>query len=324
MDITVVGFGAWALGGGDWAFTWGPQDDDASITAIRHAIDCGVNWIDTAASYGLGHSEEVVGKAVRDLPEGDRPYVFTKCGLLANPKQPMAPSRRIGAPAAIRAGVEDSLRRLQVDRIDLLQMHWPAEDGTPVEEYWGLMQELKVAGKVREIGLSNHSLEQLEQAEAIEHVASLQPPFSLINRQAANELLPWCGAHETGVIAYSPLQSGLLTGAFSHERMDSLDANDWRRRNPEFMGDRLDANLALVDALGPIAAKHGESVSSIAIAWVLAFPSLSGAIVGARTPEQVDGWIASTTITLDDDDSAAISSAIELSGAGAGPSSAHA
>jgi aryl-alcohol dehydrogenase-like predicted oxidoreductase len=321
MDITVLGFGAWAIGGGDWAFTWGPQDDNASVAAIRHAVSRGINWIDTAASYGLGHSEEVVGRALRDIPADERPFVFTKCGLVADPAQPMVPSRRVGDPASIRQGVDDSLRRLEVDRIDLMQMHWPAEDGVPVEEYWGAMLELQQAGKVREVGLSNHSVEQLTAAEKVGHVATLQPPFSMINRAAAAELLPWCEDNGAGVIAYSPLQSGLLTGAFSLERLSSLDAKDWRLRNPEFQDERLNANLALVDAVRSVSERHDVSVSAAAIAWVLAFRGVSGAIVGARSTEQVDGWIAAGGVQLTDEDFGSLATVISETGAGQGPSS---
>jgi aryl-alcohol dehydrogenase-like predicted oxidoreductase len=321
MDITVLGFGAFAIGGGDWAFTWGPQDDDDSVAAIHHAVSRGINWIDTAASYGLGHSEEVVAKALKDIPPSERPFVFTKCGLLSDPAQPMTPARRVGDPATIRQGVDDSLHRLEVDRIDLMQMHWPAEDGVPLEDYWGVMLELQQAGKVREIGLSNHSVEQLVAAEKLGHVASLQPPFSMINRTAAEELLPWCDGNGTGVITYSPLQSGLLTGAFSLERLSTLDAKDWRLRNAEFQGERLKANLALVDALRAISERHGVSVSAAALAWVLAFRGVSGAIVGARSTEQVDGWITAGELELIDEDLQSLSAVITETGAGQGPTS---
>lgn len=317
MDITRVGFGAWAIGG-EWAFGWGPQDDDQSITAIRHAIDSGINWIDTAPAYGLGHSEEVVATALRGLPEQDRPLVFTKAGLVWD-EDPKAQPSRVGSPTSLRREVEASLRRLGCDRIDLYQMHWPAQDGTTLEEYWSTFVDLKAEGKVQAIGLSNHNVPKLEAAEAIGHVDSLQPPFSPINRSAAADVLPWCATNGTGVIVYSPMASGLLSGRWSEDRSASLDAGDWRRSNPNFSGDRLQAGLGLADGLRPIAERHGVSVGSIAIAWTLAFPGVTGAIVGARDPEQIDGWIAAATLTLGDQDLEEASQAIAASGLGTGP-----
>jgi aryl-alcohol dehydrogenase-like predicted oxidoreductase len=316
MDLTRAGFGAWAIGGGDWAFAWGAQDDDESVAAIRHAVASGVNWIDTAAVYGLGHSEEVVGRALREIPEAERPYVFTKCGLVWDPDNRKERARRVGAPASIRAGAEDSLRRLGVERIDLLQVHWPAEDGTPLEEYWQVMVDLRTEGKVRAVGLSNHDVDQLQAAEKIGHVDSLQPPFSAINRSAAAELA-WCAEHGTGAIVYSPMQSGLLTGAFSAARVAALPADDWRRSAPEFTTN-LERNLALADALAPIAERHGVTRAAVAVAWTLAWPGVTGAIVGARRPDQVDGWVAAADLTLTDADLDEIAAAIERTGAGQG------
>src|ERR1700744_4939525 len=215
MQVTRTGFGAWAIGGGDWAFAWGNQDDAASLAAIRHAVEYGVNWIDTAAVYGLGHSEEVVAAALAGLPEADRPHVFTKGGLVWDPADRSAAPRRVGAPASLRTEVEGSLRRLRVERIDLYQMHWPAQDGTPVEEYWQVFTDLKREGKIRAAGLSNHDIFQLEAAEQFGAVDAIQPPFSLIHRDAAGDVLLWAREHETGVIVYSPMASGLLTGAFT-------------------------------------------------------------------------------------------------------------
>jgi aryl-alcohol dehydrogenase-like predicted oxidoreductase len=317
MALTRVGFGAWAIGGGDWAFAWGAQDDDSSVAAIRHAVSSGVNWVDTAAVYGLGHSEEVVGRALRDIPEADRPYVFTKCGLVWDPNDRSVAPRRAMAPESVRTEAEDSLRRLGVERIDLYQVHWPAEDGTPLEEYWQVMVDLRAEGKVRAIGLSNHDTHQLEIAEKVGHVDSLQPPFSAINRSAADEL-GWCDAHGTGAIVYSPMQSGLLTGAFSAERVASLPADDWRRSAPDFTT-RLDRNLALTAALEPIAQRHGVTVAAVAVAWTLAWPGVTGAIVGARRPAQVDGWVAAADLTLTGADLDEIGAAIERTGAGRGP-----
>lgn len=319
MEITRVGFGAWAIGGGGWTFAWGSQDDDDSIAAIRHAVERGINWIDTAAVYGLGHSEEVVARALRDYAPGDRPYVFTKCGLVWDENDRQAPPRRVGRPDSIRRECEASLRRLGVEQIDLYQMHWPADDGTPIEEYWGALLELKAEGKARAVGLSNHDAGQMERAERLGHVETLQPPFSAINRAFAEADLPWCAAHDTGVIVYSPMQSGLLTGAFSEERAARLGEDDWRSRSPDFTGEGLRANLALARALEPVAERHGTSVASVAVAWTLAWPGVTAAIVGARTPEQVDGWLPAASLELTDEDLNEIADAIRQSGAGTGP-----
>jgi aryl-alcohol dehydrogenase-like predicted oxidoreductase len=317
MEITRVGFGAWAIGGGDWSFGWGSQDDMDSVAAIRHAVARGVNWIDTAAVYGLGHSEGVVAQALLDVPEADRPYVFTKCGLVWDPNDRSAAPRRVMAPDSVRREVDASLRRLNIARIDLYQVHWPAEDGTPLEDYWGVMAELKQEGKVRAIGLSNHDVDQLEAAEKIAHVDSLQPPFSAIDREAAREIA-WCHEHGTGVIVYSPMQSGLLTGAFSAERVASLPEEDWRKSAPDFTTD-LDRNLALARALEPIARRHGVGVPAVAVAWTLAWPGVTGAIVGARRPSQVDGWLPAADLRLTEEDLDEIADAIERTGAGRGP-----
>jgi len=318
MDITLVGFGAWAIGGGDWSFAWGDQDDDASVRAIRHAVDHGINWIDTAAVYGLGHSEEVVGRALADMTPEERPFVFTKCGLIWDPDDRSAESGRVGAPESIRREVEDSLRRLAIDRIDLYQMHWPVEDGTPIEDYWATMLDLKAEGKIRAAGLSNHDPEQLAVAEKVGHVESLQPPFSAIIRDAA-PAIAWSAEHDTGVIVYSPMQSGLLTGAFTAERAAALGPDDWRSRDDEFTGERLTHNLALADALWPLADARGVGVAAIAVAWTLAWPGVTGAIVGARSPEQVDGWLPAADIELDGAELDAVADAIEATGAGHGP-----
>jgi aryl-alcohol dehydrogenase-like predicted oxidoreductase len=318
MQITRVGFGAWAIGGGGWSFAWGSQDDEESIAAMRHAVERGVNWIDTAAVYGLGHSEALVGRLLRDYPESDRPYVFTKCGLVWDAQRPMVPSLRIGEPSSLRREVEQSLTRLGVEQIDLYQMHWPAEDGTPLEAYWQTLLDLKTEGKVRAVGLSNHKVDRLEAAERLGHVDTLQPPFSLIRRDALDAELPWCRARGTGVIVYSPMQSGLLTGSFSEARAAALAADDWRSRSPEFQSPRLQSNLALADALRPIAARHGTTVGAVAVAWTLAAPGVTGAIVGARHPAQVDGWIDAGRIEMTAGDLSEIASAIERTGAGTG------
>lgn len=313
MDITPVGLGAWAIGGTDWA----GQDDELSVRAIRRALERGVNWIDTAPIYGLGHSEEVVRRALKELPAADRPYVFTKCSLIWDEGNRDAPPRRLGSAGSLRRELDDSLRRLGVERIDLYQMHWPADDAA-LEEYWQTLLEFKKSGKVRAVGLSNHGIEQLERAERLGHVESLQPPFSAIRRQTAGEIA-WCRAHRTGVIAYSPMQAGLLTGAFSVERVRSLPREDWRTGNEQFAGDALARNVRLAEALKPVAQRHGATVASVAVAWVLAWPGVTGAIVGARNPAQVDGWIGAATLQLTEADLREIAAAIERTGAGEGP-----
>ena len=309
MAITRVGFGAWAVGGGGWANAWGAQDDDESVAAIRHAVDRGINWIDTASIYGHGHSEEVVARAVREIPEADRPLVFTKGGLGWNNADHMEQATRRGAPDAIRQDVEDSLQRLGVDRIDLFQMHWPAEDGSSVEDYWAVFAELQQQGKVRAIGLSNHDVPALERAEAIAHVDSLQPPFSAIRPDAATTgLLDWCADHGTAVIVYSPMGSGLLTGAMTAERVAAMPADDWRRRSPAFTTD-LEKNLATGAAIARVADRHGVSQASAAVAWTLGFRGVTGAIVGARSPQQIDGWIDGASVQLTAEDYAEVGSA---------------
>lgn len=319
MEITPVGFGAWAVGGGGWAFAWGEQDDAASIAAIRHAVERGVNWIDTAAVYGLGHSEEVVARALRDFAPEDRPYLFTKCGLIWDRNNPTAVALRVGNPASLRRELEASLKRLGVERIDLYQVHWPAEDGTPIEAYWGELVKMREEGKIRAAGLSNHNVTQLEVAERVGHVDTLQPPFSAIRREVADRELAWCADHDTGVIVYSPMQSGLLTGAFSEERAAALTEGDWRARSSEFSGEGLRRNLALANSLRPIAARHGVTVAAVAVAWTLAWREVTGAIVGARGPEQVDGWLPAATLELTEADLDEIAAAIRGTGAGSGP-----
>src|SRR5712691_5968211 len=296
LDITTVGLGAWAIGGGDWAFGWGPQDDTDSLAAMHRALELGINWIDTAAVYGLGHSEELVGRVLQELPSRDRPLVFTKCGLVWDERDRMKEARRVLRPDSIRQECEASLRRLGVERIDLYQFHWPDETGTPVEDSWAAMAKLVEEGKVRAAGVSNFDVGLLKRCEAIRHADSLQPPFSLINRTAAAHEIPWCTSHQTGVICYSPMQSGLLTETFRAARVAKLADDDWRRHAEEFQEPHLSRNLALRDALRPIAQRHGTTVSSVAIAWTLTCLGVTGAIVGARTPTQVDGWIQAAAL----------------------------
>jgi aryl-alcohol dehydrogenase-like predicted oxidoreductase len=319
MRITQVGFGSWAVGG-DWAVGWGSQDDSASVAAIRRALALGVNWIDTAAIYGLGHSEEVVAAALSAIPQSERPYVFTKCGLIPDPTNRRALPKQIGAPVSIRRELENSLLRLKVERIDLYQMHWPAEDGTPLEVYWQTLLDLKKEGKVRAVGLSNHSATQLEAAEKLGHVDTLQPPFSAIRRGAAGAQIPWCEAHSAGVIVYSPMQSGLLTGSFSMARAASLPANDWRSHDGEFKGAALARNLRVAEAMRGIADRRRTTTGAVAVAWTLAWPGVTGAIVGARSADQVDGWIDAATLSLAPSELDEIAAVIDRTGAGAGPS----
>ncbi len=319
LEITRVGFGAWAIGGGDWRYGWGPQDDQQSLAAMRRALEQGVSWIDTAAVYGLGHSEQLVGRLLRERPPAERPLVFTKCGLVWDEHDPMLEPRRVLDPRSIQAECEASLRRLGVERIDLYQFHWPDEGGTTVEDSWGTMLRLVEQGKVRAAGVSNFGLDLLGRCEALRHVDSLQPPFSLINRTAAEAEIGWAAAHDTGVIGYSPMQSGLLTDRFDANRAAAFAKGDWRLRSPEFRQPRLGRNLALRDALQPIARRHGTSVSAVAVAWTLAWHGVSGAIVGARSAEQVDGWIRAGTLELTPADLGEIAAAVDRSGAGAGP-----
>lgn len=318
LQISRVGFGAWAIGGTGWRYAWGSQDDDSSIAAIRAAIESGVNWIDTAACYGRGHSEEVVARALVGIPANDRPYIFTKCGVIAPPGG--AEPSLIGDPSSIRAEVEDSLRRLQVESIDLYQVHWPPQDGTPIELTWQTMLDLKVEGKVRHVGLSNHSIELIERAESIGAVETLQPGFSAMSREAGSDLLPWAHAHDVGVIVYSPMQSGLLTGSFTAERARGLPSDDWRSSHPDFSGEPLARNLELVELLGQIAAERGVSTSEIAIAWTLGWPGVTAAIVGARSADQVAGWIGASEVALDQQDYDRIAELVERVGIGSGPS----
>jgi aryl-alcohol dehydrogenase-like predicted oxidoreductase len=315
-ELSVVGVGAWAIGG-PWQFGWGPQDDDESIAALHRAFDAGVNWVDTAAVYGLGHSEEIVGQVLREL--GSEVLVATKCGQNWYGK----PDGRIESdlrPESIRFELEQSLKRLGTDHVDLYQFHRPDRvTGTPVEESWGTMAELVDEGKVTWAGVSNFGVDLLERCEPIRHVDSLQPPFSLIDRTAAQDLLPWCAAHGTGVICYSPMQSGLLTGAFDAERVRGLPADDWRRRNPDFNEPQLSANLALAERLRPVAERHGVSVAAVAVAWVVAQPAVTAAIVGTRRPSQVEGWLPAGSLTLTGRDLEEITAAVRETGAGSGP-----
>jgi aryl-alcohol dehydrogenase-like predicted oxidoreductase len=281
LHITPIGFGAWAIGGGGWEFAWGAQDDSQSIAAIWEALDLGVNWIDTAAVYGLGHSEEVVARALERVRQ--RPHIFTKCGMV------WGDDREVGfrlKAESVRRECEASLKRLRVDALDLYQVHWPkpAED---IEEGWATLAKLRAEGKVRWIGVSNFDVGQLQRAQAIAPVTSLQPPYSLVKREAEAEILPYAAQQGIGVIAYSPLASGLLTGTMSRQRIAGLPADDWRRNNPDYQEPRLTRNLRLVSLLRTIGARHGRTPGQVAVAWVLRNPAVTGAIVGARRPGQM-------------------------------------
>jgi len=297
LHITPIGFGAWAIGGGGWAFAWGAQDDRESIAAIREALDLGINWIDTAAVYGLGHSEEVVGQALQGLAR--QTYVFTKCARVWNEHRQIGKSLKADS---IRRECEASLRRLKIDVIDLYQMHWPEPD-EDVEEGWAAMVKLQTEGKVRWIGVSNFNPSQMERARAIAPVTSLQPPYSMIRREIESEVLPYCVQHRIGVLAYSPMASGLLTGAMTRERIAALPADDWRKeKNRHFQEPLLSRNLRLVELLKEIAAANGRTPGEVAVAWVLREPGVTGAIVGARKPGQLKQLVGAAGVHLGADD----------------------
>jgi len=303
LEITTVGLGAWAIGGPGYAFGWGPQDDDESVAAIERAVDLGINWVDTAPVYGLGHSEEVVARALRNLGSR-RPLVFTKCSLVW-PEGRRDVQHNLEA-ASIRREVESSLRRLGVETIDLMQIHWPRFFDAPtagsIEEGWGELAALKQAGKIRHIGVSNFKADDMERASKIAPVESLQPPYSLLRRAIEAETLPYCLAHNIGVIVYSPMQAGMLSGKMTAERVASLPEDDWRRRTPEFQEPRLSKNLAFVEVLRRVGARHGASPGEVAVAWVLRNPAVTAAIVGFRRPQQVEEMVGAAELQLTDAD----------------------
>ncbi len=294
MEITPLGLGTWAIGGGGWSFGWGPQDDGESIAAIHRALDLGINWIDTAAVYGLGRAEEIVGRALRERGTGERPYVFTKCSRLWNERGEISGSLKADS---LRREAEASLRRLGVEVIDLYQIHWPIPDDD-IEEGWTTLAELQRAGKVRYIGVSNFNVKQMERARAIAPISSLQPPYSLLHREIEQEILPYCQQHNIGVIVYSPMASGLLTGRMTKERIAGLPADDWRQRHPDFQEPQLSRNLALARLLGEIGYRYGRSAGEVAIAWTLRHPAVTGAIVGARRPEQISELVGAAEFRL--------------------------
>jgi len=293
LHITPIGIGAWAMGGGGWAFGWGPQDDAESIAAIHAALDAGINWIDTAAVYGLGHSEEVVARALKG--RANRPFVFTKCERVWDEKGEIGKSLKADS---IRREVEASLRRLQTGVIDLYQIHWP-EPGEDVEEGWTTMAELQREGKVRWIGVSNFSADHMRRAQAIAPITSLQPPYSIVSPEIENTVLPYTQANNIGVIVYSPMKSGLLSGAMTRERIASMPEDDFRRRVAHFQEPRLTRNLALAELLRTIGLRHGRTPGEVAIAWTLRHPAVTAAIVGMRSPKQVEGVIGAADFRLD-------------------------
>jgi aryl-alcohol dehydrogenase-like predicted oxidoreductase len=294
MFITPVGYGSWAIGGGGWQFAWGQQNDDDSVAAIHRALELGVNWIDTAAVYGLGHSEEIVARALASW-SGPRPYVFTKCGLRWDAQ---GQTHEVLKAASIQQECEDSLRRLKVDTIDLYQIHWPVDDTKELEEGWSTMAKLQREGKVRWIGVSNFDVAQMERALAIAPITSLQPRYSLLHPDVESEILPFCLGAGIGVIVYSPMASGLLTGAMTRERISTLPEDDWRKHHPDFNEPGLSANLALVEKLRAIGQRHNSSPGAVAVAWTLHNPAVTAAIVGARKPEQVNDMVAAAETRL--------------------------
>ena len=311
LEISPIGLGCWAIGG-DGVFGWGPQDDAKSIAAIRRSVERGINWLDTAPIYGMGHSEKVVAQALAEIGSANRPLVFAKCGLTWDDDKNVIHNI---TEASIRQEVEDSLRRLQIDVIDLYQIHWPAfppgADAPDIEEGWSTLADLKEQGKVRAIGVSNFDAAQLERVQKIAPIASLQPPYSALMRQIEDEILPHCLDNNIGTIVYSPMHNGMLTGAMTRERVEALPEGDWRKQvNPSFKEPLLSKSLEFVEVLRGVADKHGRAISEVALAWVLRHPGVTGAIVGARNAEQVDGFVGALDFRLDDDDLAVIEPAL--------------
>jgi aryl-alcohol dehydrogenase-like predicted oxidoreductase len=294
LELTPIGFGSWAIGGDNWQFSWGPQDDNDSIAAIHKALDLGINWIDTAAVYGLGHSEEVVSRALKKTSQ--KPYIFTKCGLVWDEKREVSNSLK-----QIRREVEDSLRRLAVDVIDLYQVHWPKPD-EEIEEAWAVMADLQKQGKVRWIGVSNFSVDQMKRVMKIAPITSNQPPYSMLNRAVEAAILPFCEQNNIGVINYAPMHSGLLTGAMTKHRVDNFPSDDFRRNAKNYQEPLLSRNLAVADFLAKIGAKHGVSAGVVAIAWTLHHSAITAAIVGGRNAKQIEGVIPAETFRLSDEE----------------------
>ena len=300
MQLTSIGFGAWAIGGGDWAYAWGPQDDNDSIAAIRRALDLGINWIDTAAVYGLGHSEEVVAKALKG--SGHKPYVFTKCSLRWGADRAIYSSLKA---ASVVEELEASLRRLNVETIDLYQVHWPNPEGE-IEEGWEALARLKEQGKIRCIGVSNFNVDQMERVRKIAPITSLQPPYSMLRPAIEEKILPYAQAHGIGVINYSPMLSGMLTGKMTPQRIAAMPADDWRRNNIEYKEPRLSRNMLLVELLREIGSGHGVTPGVVAVAWTLHHPAITAAIVGGRSSRQVEETVAALEFRLSEEEFAKI------------------
>jgi aryl-alcohol dehydrogenase-like predicted oxidoreductase len=305
MQLTAIGFGAWAIGGGDWQFAWGDQDDNESIAAIHRALELGVNWIDTAAVYGLGHSEEVVARAVKSA--GTKPYIFTKCSRRWQPDGTIYGSLE---PASLVEELENSLRRLDVDVIDLYQIHWPNPD-EQIESAWETLERQREKGKIRWIGVSNFSAVQMKRIQSIAPITSLQPPYSMLRRAIEEEILPFAKANGIGVINYSPMVSGLLTGKMTAERAAAMPANDWRRNNVEFKEPRLSRNMRLVDLLRQVGSGHGVTPGVVAVAWTLHNPAITAAIVGGRSAQQVEELAAALEFKLSEEEFARINAFLE-------------
>lgn len=302
LHLTSIGYGAWAIGGGNWEFAWGAQDDAESVRTIERALDSGLSWIDTAAIYGLGHSEEIVGKALKG--KSQKPYVFTKCSMRWSPDRKIYRSLKAGS---LQEEIENSLTRLGVDTIDLYQIHWPNPEDE-IEEAWETLAKFQEEGKVRHIGVSNFNVDQMKRIQKIAPITSLQPPYSLLRRVIEEEILPFCQQNNIGVINYSPMVSGLLTGKMTAERVRELPEDDWRKRSPNFQSPKLERNLELAKLLGEIGKEHGVAAGVVAIAWTLRNPAITAAIVGARRPDQVDGILPAATFRLSDAEASRIES----------------
>ncbi len=311
LNITPIGLGTWAIGG-DGTFGWGPQDDTESIAAIRRAVECGINWLDTAPVYGVGHSEEVVARALKEIGDSDRPNVFTKCGLVWDEKKKVTHKLK---GDSVRREVDDSLRRLQTDVIDLCQIHWPVfppgAAAPDIEEAWTVLAELREQGKIRHIGVSNFDVSQLKRVQAIAPITSLQPPYSMLMREIEDEILPFCGENNIGAIVYSPMHNGMLSGAMTRERVESLPKTDWRVNvNPAFREPHLSKCLEFVELLRGIGERRGRQPGEVAIAWTLRDTPVTGAIVGARNAQQVDGFIGAMDYRLSDGEVEEIAAAL--------------
>ena len=317
IEITPIGLGTWAMGGPAF-FGWGPQDDETSCKTILRAVELGINWLDSAAIYGLGHAETVVGKALAQLDEGERPAVFTKCGLVWDDSDEVVEPAQVGNARSVRRECEDSLRRLGVERIDLYQIHHPPEDGTRADEVWATLLELVDEGKIRAAGVSNYNVDQLKACNEIAFVNSVQVELSLIKRESASEVIPWCYENGSGVLVYSPIYSGMLSGTMSKQKLTNLPADDWRTTGKQFSEPMLSRNLAVAEELKKVAAELGQHPAAVAIAWTLAWSGVTGAIAGARNPEQIQPQLSAATLELPGSVLDRLADAIRSNGAGVG------